>query len=122
MIFFLQAPLEVHAIETEYSPSVGSTVTLQCSVTSGTATSIKWLKNNDIIAMEESTRLTGGTISHPSLIISSVEEDDLGYYICRATNGFLTVNTNDIVLVPKGIYYNVRCKEGLLQLVLGLLY
>ncbi|CAG2228315.1 unnamed protein product [Mytilus edulis] len=99
----IDSPLEVHAPETEYSPSVGSTVTLQCSVISGTATSIKWLKNNDIIAMAESTRLTGGTKSHPSLIISSVEEDDLGYYICQATNGFLTVNTNDIVLVPKDI-------------------
>lgn len=80
---------------------------MQCSVTSGIATSIKWLKNNEIIVITEHPRLNGGNSDHPSLIISSVEEDDLGYYICQATNGILTVYSDDIFLVPKGMHFVV---------------
>jgi hypothetical protein len=40
------APLAISATPTFYNPTIGTSVTLNCVDTSGTATSITWLKNN----------------------------------------------------------------------------
>lgn len=102
----LQVPLAVSVPVTEYSVSVGSKVSLQCVITSGTAVEVTWLKNNIIITM--TNRLSGGTVKSPTLVINSVEQGDLGYYVCSASDGVMTVNSDDIFLIPSGKYYFVN--------------
>lgn len=73
---------------------------MQSSITSGTATEVKWLKNNNIITT--TARLSGGNVESPSLTINSVEQGDLGYYVCQATDGVGIVTSDDIFLIPSG--------------------
>ncbi|XP_076077316.1 hemicentin-1-like [Mytilus galloprovincialis] len=94
----IELPLAVSVPVTEYSVSVGSKVSLQCVITSGTAIEVTWLKNNIIITM--TNRLSGGTVKSPTLVINSVEQGDLGYYVCSASDGVMTVNSDDIFLIP----------------------
>lgn len=48
------------------------------------------------------SKLSGGNKSVPSLTIKSVQQTDMGYYVCQATDGKTTVNSFIIVLSPKG--------------------
>ncbi|XP_052089255.1 hemicentin-1-like [Mytilus californianus] len=102
----LKSPLAVSVPVTEYSASIGSRVTLQCSITLGTATEVKWLKNNNIIMM--TARLSEGNVKSPSLTINSVEQGDLGYYVCHATDGVRIVNSDDILLIPSDVRMRVE--------------
>jgi hypothetical protein len=52
------APLAISASPTFYNPTMGTFVTLNCVVTSGTATSITWIRNNVILNINANTRLT----------------------------------------------------------------
>jgi hypothetical protein len=70
----LTAPLAISAPPTFYNPTIGTYVTLNCVVTSGTATSIRWLRNNVILNINADSRLTNGDVSTPSgywLLVSS---------------------------------------------------
>lgn len=78
------------------------TVTLNCVVTSGTATGIKWYKNTVQINIAANTRITGATTNSPSITMTDVVLSDGGSYTCEATDGFATVSTNTITVTVRG--------------------
>jgi len=98
------APLAISAMPTFYNPTIGTSVILNCVVTSGTATSITWLRNNVILNINADTRLSNGDVSTPSLSISNVQQSDSGSYVCRAANATGTVvNSNTITVTHQGM-------------------
>ncbi|XP_078326856.1 hemicentin-1-like isoform X33 [Crassostrea virginica] len=80
----------VAIIGPDISVTVGDRATISCSVTGyPLSTAISWLKiangvrtNVDV----SQARVSGGTVSVPSLTITSVETSDEGDYQCSATN------------------------------------
>ena len=97
-------PLAISAMPTFYNPTIGTSVTLNCVVTSGTATSITWLKDNFILNINGDSRLTNGDVSTPSLSISIVQQSDSGSYVCRAADATGTfVNSNTVTVTPQGM-------------------
>lgn len=80
---------------------VGSTVVINCIVTSGTATQIQWY-NDERIIISANPRFSGGSVSNPSLTISQVQESDGGIYVCQASDGTRTLNTSAITVAPIG--------------------
>lgn len=68
----------------------------------GSATSVKWFKSNILIVIAKNQRFSGGNLNSPSLTISSVTEDDFGYYTCQVTNGVDILNADEIAVLPKG--------------------
>ena len=98
------APLAISASPTFYNPTIGTSITLNCVVTSGTATSITWLKDNNILNINANARLTNGDVSTPSLSINSVQNSDGGSYVCQAADATGTVvNSNTITVTPQGM-------------------
>ncbi|VDI76862.1 hemicentin [Mytilus galloprovincialis] len=79
--------------QSQYSVTVGNSVTLTCTVTSNPAhTSVKWVKtlNNANTDVEVTGRFSGATVNGPSLTISNSVNSDGGYYTCYATNSIGT--------------------------------
>jgi hypothetical protein len=98
------APLAISASPTFYNPTIGTSITLNCVVTSGTATLITWLKDNNILNINANARLTNGDVSTPSLSISKVQQSDGGSYVCQAADATGTVvNSNTITVSPQGM-------------------
>ena len=73
------APLTISATPTFYNPTIGNSVILNCVVTTGTTTSITWLRNSIILNINADSRLTNGDVPSPSLSISNVQQSDLNY-------------------------------------------
>lgn len=96
------APLAVTAPTTFYNPEEEEDVTLNCIVTTGTATGINWYKNNNRFTVGANQRFSGGLPNSPSLTITDVEIADGGNYICEATDGSATVRTNSIQVTVRG--------------------
>ncbi|XP_071166173.1 basement membrane-specific heparan sulfate proteoglycan core protein-like isoform X2 [Mytilus edulis] len=90
-------PLSVNAPQTQYQQNVGNLVVMNCVIT-GTATSITWYFNNQVINIASSSKYSNGNTINPSLTISNVALSDAGLYICQATNGLTTVNSLTITL------------------------
>ena len=86
----------------QYNPTIGTTVTLICQVTSGTATGISWTKDGNTLTI--GNRYSGGSVNTPSLSISGVVQSDGGNYVCQATDGTATVNTYTINVSPRGMF------------------
>ncbi|XP_076091545.1 uncharacterized protein LOC143063333 isoform X3 [Mytilus galloprovincialis] len=97
----VRSPLAINAPKTLYDPSTGQTIDLTCVVTSGTATGITWYKNNQPVIISFNNRYSGGSVQTPTLTISNVQLIDAGNYVCSATDGSVTVNTNTITVAPK---------------------
>lgn len=76
---------------------------MNCEINTGKAVSVRWSKNDDVIVTADNPRFSGGHPTFPSLKISQVEQNDIGYYICQASDGVNTVNTDTIALSPKGL-------------------
>lgn len=87
---------------TQYSPQVFTDITLQCIITSGVPTSVEWHVDNIPINLESDRKYSGGTTNNASLTIMSVQQSDRGYYMCFASDGFRTVNSDIITLLPVG--------------------
>ncbi|XP_050417062.2 hemicentin-1 [Patella vulgata] len=76
-----------------YEQTVGSSLTLECTVNSNPpATSVDWLKNGT--AITRSSRYSNGDVSTPSLTINSVVESDTGTYVCTASNNAGTLSSD----------------------------
>ncbi|XP_076091541.1 uncharacterized protein LOC143063331 isoform X7 [Mytilus galloprovincialis] len=97
----VKSPLDVNAPQTQYNPTTGETISLTCVITSGTATQVRWYKNNKLVIMAANLRLSGGNANTPSLTITQVQLTDAGSYICEATDGSATRNTTTITVSPK---------------------
>ena len=95
----LTAPLAISAMPTIYNPAIGTSVILNCVVTSGTATSITWLRNNVILNINADSRLTNGDVSTLSLSINNVQQSDSGSYVCRTANATGTVVISNTITV-----------------------
>jgi PKD repeat protein len=75
-----------------YSAVSGGSITLVCSIISSnpTATSVIWEKDINgsptNVRNFMSSRISGGTVSQPSLTITSLTGSDTGRYYCSAEN------------------------------------
>lgn len=75
-----------------YSGITGGTVTLVCSIISSnpSATSVIWEKDVNGVPTDVTTlmasRISGSTVTQPSLTISSLTAGDTGTYYCSAAN------------------------------------
>lgn len=96
------APLAVIAPSTLYTPMTSTSVTLTCRITSGTATDVKWYKDDQQLFIALNARYSGGSVGTPSLVITNVQLRDGGKYICSGADGSVTRNTTTITLSPKG--------------------
>lgn len=83
------------AINTLYRLKQDATVTLAVKVF-GTPSQITWYKDKQ--PLTRSDKYSGGDVSVPSLTIRKVVKSDVGDYVCEATDGTVTVNTNTIYL------------------------
>jgi len=101
---FVSEPLSINAPQLTYTPTIGTLVILVCDVT-GPATIVRWYKNNSPspINIAADSRLTNGDVNNPSLSINNVQASDSGQYVCQATDGSKTVNTNTITV-------NAQCR------------
>ncbi|XP_052092440.1 cell adhesion molecule DSCAML1-like [Mytilus californianus] len=97
----VKSPLDVDAPQTQFNPTTGETISLTCIITSGTATQVRWYKNNKLVIMAANLRFSGGNANTPSLTITQVQLTDAGSYICGATDGSATRNTTTITVSPK---------------------
>lgn len=104
VFFIVPASLSLHVPVTKYSPPLSSEVTLRCTINSGTPISVGWQLDNIPINVADSSRYSGGNINNPSLTISSVDKNDLGFYMCVASNAIVTVISDNIALLPVGKY------------------
>ncbi|XP_076091547.1 uncharacterized protein LOC143063333 isoform X5 [Mytilus galloprovincialis] len=100
-VLTVRSPLAVNAPRTLYEPTTGQTITLTCQVTSGTATSITWYKDNQLLNLNANSRLSGASPGAPSMTISNVQTSDTGNYICSASDGAATRNTSTITVTPR---------------------
>ena len=71
---------------TEVTPVIGSNVRLQCVAERGLRTTITWTKNEKSSLPVDSKVLLNGT-----LVLQNIKKSHEGYYTCRATNAFTTV-------------------------------
>ncbi|XP_021370011.1 hemicentin-1-like [Mizuhopecten yessoensis] len=99
------API-LSTVQTSYSVSTGTTVTLSCSYSSSTSvSSVYWqvTKGGTTTAIStSSSRFSGATVSAPSLQISSTQTSDSGSYRCFAVNTLATGAGNPITLTVSG--------------------
>ncbi|KAK3769148.1 hypothetical protein RRG08_034479 [Elysia crispata] len=84
----------------------GSSVTLPCEITPlDSLQELKWQRNGLDLAVSNSARYFGGTVSNPSLTILNPTDTDSGNYRCVATNQYGTslggVTTLDIQYRPR---------------------
>ncbi|XP_052674345.1 hemicentin-1-like isoform X2 [Crassostrea angulata] len=102
-----------------YSGITGGTVLLVCSIISSnpSATSVIWEKDvngvpTDVTSLMAS-RISGGTVTQPSLTISSLTAGDTGTYYCSAANSVgrgsrssttLTVQSRPSIVLPAFTY------------------
>ncbi|XP_056016663.1 mucin-2-like isoform X2 [Ostrea edulis] len=84
----------------------GTTVTIVCTATvtseSPAITAIQWTKNSVAIDIAGSNgKYSGGSISIPSLTITTITSTDRGDYRCKATNAVGSTNsTSAVTLAP----------------------
>ena len=72
--------------ETSYTIEYGRPVTLTCSIISlPVALTVFWKKNGAHITIDD-VKYCGSTKRTPSLKINDVTTDDMGIYVCSATN------------------------------------
>ncbi|VDI13507.1 obscurin-RhoGEF [Mytilus galloprovincialis] len=89
--------LEVKASKTFYNPKQSTSVTLRVQI-DGTPTQVVWYQNGELIIKSE--RISGGTVTVPSLTINNVTRSDAGSYVCEATNEMGTFRTAIIQVSP----------------------
>lgn len=94
------------------SARLGRTVKLSCPVESDPPPLIMWTKDGRNIH----SGWTRFKVLQAALRIKEVETDDAGTYICKATNGFGSVNVNYTLIVIG------RCTKNYLKSIFGTQY
>ncbi|KAK3107564.1 hypothetical protein FSP39_017383 [Pinctada imbricata] len=92
---------------TSYSRTVGTSVTLQCSIlaASPSVTSVYWtrLVNSQTTTISiDGSKYTGSSTSNPSLTINPLATTDAGVYTCNAVNSAGTGSGQGILLSVSG--------------------
>ncbi|CAG2194006.1 unnamed protein product [Mytilus edulis] len=95
----------INAPVNQYTPTLQTTVTLQCDVTQGTASQIIWIKDNIQLNIGTNSRFTGGNVATESLTINNVQQSDGGNYVC----------TPPITSIPQPSYTQISGQ----QIILG---
>ena len=86
----------------------GQSHTITCCVSSFLGiTDLTWIKktadgNELVIVVGVDGKFFGGTLSDPSLTINNFAKSDEGIYMCRATDRFGTISSEDSVITFKG--------------------
>lgn len=88
-------PLKAVVSPRKVRGSVGSQVSLFCSVTGSDEYEITWYRNGERIQSGPNVRITG--LSHENLVMEGMAKSDGGAYQCFARNG--KMSTQDFVQV-----------------------
>ncbi|XP_069115359.1 hemicentin-1-like isoform X2 [Argopecten irradians] len=109
--------------QTSYSVVRGSTITIPCTVSSSpTATSIVWQRIVNGAASTltmDGTKLSGGSLTTPSLTISNSATSDQAYYVCKATNSVGTGQSSQTYLTVTGSVPVVTVSQSQYSVVQG---
>lgn len=80
----------VQVLQSQYSVNIGSSRTLECTVTANpTHTNVYWQRNvaGQLTQITiDNVKYSGSTVGNPSLTVNNAENNDEGFYICFATN------------------------------------
>ncbi|OWF56211.1 Titin [Mizuhopecten yessoensis] len=99
-------PPTVTVGQTTYNVITGSDVTLQCSVSASPAAGVVyWEKTVNSATTRltiDETSYSGSTTSSPSLIVYSVQTDDSGVYVCKASNAVGTGQSQQVTVSVTG--------------------
>ncbi|XP_033753605.1 hemicentin-1-like isoform X5 [Pecten maximus] len=110
-----------------YSVLVGSSITIDCSVSaSPTHTSVEWRKITNIGGNNVNTPIvidninySGGSVSSPGLQVITTEESDQGFYVCTATNSVGTGTSNQAFLSVTGAPPTVTVSQTSYTIITG---
>ncbi|XP_033758139.1 hemicentin-1-like [Pecten maximus] len=109
--------------QTSYSVVTGSSITIPCTVSSSpSATSIIWQRivNGATTTLTiDGTKLSGGSLSVPSLTISNSANSDQAYYVCKATNSVGTGQSLQSYLTVTGSVPVVTISQSQYSVVQG---
>lgn len=94
-VFSSPEPLKAVVSPRKVRGSVGSQVSLFCSVTGSDEYEITWYRNGERIQPGPNVRITG--LSHENLVMEGMAKSDGGAYQCFARNG--KMSTQDFVQV-----------------------
>ncbi|XP_052084592.1 adhesion G protein-coupled receptor L4-like isoform X2 [Mytilus californianus] len=104
---YSQAVPNVFVRESSYTVQLGSSITLECDVSSDIQLlSVEWWRRikNDVFVITSSSntnKYSGSTISNPSLTVISMTESDQGIYTCVAYSEIGEGKSQDIKLMLK---------------------
>ncbi|XP_076095861.1 basement membrane-specific heparan sulfate proteoglycan core protein-like [Mytilus galloprovincialis] len=88
-----------------YTVNVGDSVTMTCIVTANPQhTSVYWqyISGGSSTNMNIAGRISGSSVSSPSLTLSNAQLSDQGTYVCYATNNVGTGQSSQVVLAVTG--------------------
>ncbi|XP_060068235.1 hemicentin-1-like [Ylistrum balloti] len=99
--------------QSSYSVSLDDTATITCTVSAiPSATSVTWeyINANGVVSNVNvaDSRISGGIVSNPSLVISGATLSDQGTYRCKATNAVGTGQSQQVYLYVTGTTPSVR--------------
>lgn len=91
MLFLILGAPQVAILSNNYRVEVGNTITIQCVITANpSVTSVQWQRlvngQTQNVDVAGNARITGGTVTTPSITINNAQFSDEGNYICTATN------------------------------------
>ena len=100
--------------QTSYTADHGMYVILECTIAANPVyTHVQWykIKNGNYVNLNVTinSKYSGSTVGNPSLTISSLLDDDEGYYICSATNDIGSSQSSPTLLNVHGGMLNIEC-------------
>ncbi|KAM4699564.1 cell adhesion molecule DSCAM isoform 1-T1 [Discoglossus pictus] len=97
----VKQPLKVNISPRKVKSSVGSQVTLSCSVTGTDDPDISWYRNGEIVNPGSNVRITG--VNRETLIMDGMAKSDSGAYQCFVRNDRMSAQDYVQVVLEDGI-------------------